>query len=332
VGTVRRARSLSRSEHLAQLAESNGLDYRAEATIEELGAPAFTVFQGSTNVANLIRGNVERVALAAFDCREIIRGSESSQTIERTAVLLPGEGLPDFFLGPRDFGARLFEAIGFSGITFDPAAAETADDAEAVEHFTRLFHLATVAPLAVKKAKFDSPEAQEEPNDQAVRKLFTPRLLGALARYCGWAMQAKDGQLAIWQGRHTLPADLWPDLWQNALDLRQLILTGARGELGSTSMIPAEPSTVRSHRYRRNRFSFMGAVFGLMLGMIIGFFGFFAASGFGRPGLPAARPAPAIALLIPAAFGGGILGALVGCAVGVIAERLTRALGRGQGS
>jgi hypothetical protein len=325
VGLLRRARSLSRSENLAELAESNGLQYCPNARMEGLAAPAFTVFQGSKKVENIIQGNVDGVPLAAFDCREIIQGSESSQTIERTVVLLPGEGLPDFFVGPRDFGARLFEAIGLSGIRFDPAAAETADDVQAVERFTRLFHLATVAPLAIKKPTDDAPQTpQEETNEQALRKLFTPRVLGALGRYAGWAMQAKEGGLAIWQGRRTLPAYAWPDLWQNALALRQLILTGARGEPGSTSVLPAEPSTVRSHRFRRVRFAFVGGVLGFLTGMVIGFFGF-AALAFGRAPLqPPPQPIATVALFIPAILGCALLGGLVGCALGAAVERLTR--------
>jgi hypothetical protein len=319
VGTLHRAKSLSRAERLENIAVANGLEYRAEAAIGELADPTFTVFEGRTTVENLIRGKVTEVSLAAFDC-SMNSGDSTEVMAPGTVVLLPGEGLPAFCLGPRAFGGWL-SVLGAGGrLSFDPSAAESVDDAQAVEQFGRLFHLATCTPRAyIEKSAQPAFEVDEYYAEQSLRRLFTPKVLGALVRYPGWAMEARRGQLAIWIGvrrwNDVHPADDWPDLWQSALALRQLILSGASDEPGSTSVLPGDPSQAHSRRFR---FASNGGIAGLVVGLFGAIIVYFT--------LMARRPplGPAGLYAFPIVVGTFFLGAIVGCSLGAAAERLTR--------
>jgi len=224
-------------------------------------------------------------------------------------VLLPGEGLPDFDLGPRRLRHRVLGALGVAGVLFDRAGVPTAHQAEVVGRFARSWHLAASDPLASLAAgTAGSPEA--EAAEAAVRRLFTPRVMEALGPLVGLSARVRGGRLAVWRGKGHAPAGARAALLEDAIALREALLSGRTTSTPDT-VVPAPPGVTPRTQARRLAGVMLGGVAGLFLGFFGGF-GVFVSQVFGRD-----LPVGAFSVLMPLlAFGGAALGALVGAALG----------------
>src|ERR671913_110328 len=128
-----------------------GLAYAPTATMDHLGMAGSAIFPHWSSGAHRSHGTHRGLPVEVVDVTELhestdSEGSTSRTTTRRTVVLLPGEGLPDFDLGPRRLRHRVLGAMGVAGVAFDAAGVPTAHQAEVVGRFARSWHLAASDP------------------------------------------------------------------------------------------------------------------------------------------------------------------------------------------
>jgi hypothetical protein len=268
-GLRRSARERERGLEVAELCEAAGLRYKSEAMRADL--PEIPLLEGWSEGRHLMSGERGGVLVRVLDVTTVVQRQESREARHRTVALVPAEGLPAFDLRPRTRAMRLLGMAGVEGVTFDPSSVADPAAADEVAVFGRLFHLMPpgVAPAGVLGTDF-APEVED--SEQALRRFFTPDLMGAFNRHPGHSAQAAAGSLAVWRGDSFLPARERTELLDTALALRAaLTRTAAALEAGGArAVVAALPGTDPESQAARLRNTVVGAVVGFFLGFGIG--------------------------------------------------------------
>ena len=304
VGGLRRPQTKSPEERHAEeaVAETARLELVYSETLSRPAAnlPCFEHWHSGTNAA---AGEADGVPVSVFDLTERIPGSEGDFFPVRTVVLLPAPGLPACTASPRWVG-RFAHALGFGGMTFDPAAAGEARDV--VQRFGRAVRVEVPGDPGPWKPQ--TPETQAA--EAAARRLFTRTLMKALLGHPGCSVQAGDGWLACWRGDGVLPATERPELIDTALALRSAFLAA----VGDPSPVVLPP------RVMPTRGQFMARGMGLTFGSILGLFGGF----FGFADVAMEMGDITVRALVPflGAAAGAVVGGIVGFVIGILAGLL----------
>jgi hypothetical protein len=287
--------ALHRADHARkarELAETLGREF-AKSYVPPPKAVSMPVFEGFSNARNAMTGHEGGVSVTLFDYTTITQGGESNTVTDGTIVLLPTNGLPDFDLRPRTLGRRILGWAGFEGMTFDPSLADPAD-AEKVRRFTESFYLAPMDPLAMvseltehaTKSSTQRPVApfrldpfsamgelmENRPpewsgREEAVRRLFTPAVMEAINQYPAYAMQSRNGFLAVWRGSGVQRAHARPELWDAAAELRTLLASPRKGE--ASPIVPGRFGTDAGRQLRKVRNSLVGGGVGAFVGFVL---------------------------------------------------------------
>jgi hypothetical protein len=310
-GLRRSAREREHGLEVAELCEGSGLRYTAEAMRADL--PEIPLLEGWSEGRHLMSGERGGVPVRVLDVTTVVERQESREARHRTVALVPAEGLPAFDLRPRTRAMRLLGMAGVEGVTFDPMSVADPAAADAVTAFGQLFHLmpSGVVPSGVLGTDF-APEVED--SEQALRRFFTPDLMGAFNRHPGHSAQAAAGSLAVWRGESFLPARERTELLETALALRAaLTRTAAAHEAGGAqAVVAALPSTDPESQAARLRNTVVGAVAGFFLGFGIG-----TAAVFSRPLPKNLGNAGWVALAVPnMVFGSVALGVALGAFLG----------------
>jgi hypothetical protein len=202
---------IRRRQYVRQLLDTcQGMGFTYSPTVgrDDLGDfQDLPLFRKWSAARDRMSGSADGLPVEVIDYTSVERGSESSSYQRSTVVLLPAPagGLPAFELRPRDLAARLVSALLTSGITFDPAGAQTALDRDALERFGRHYFLsegieATVARLG------QGAEPGPPGSEAAIRRLFTVGLLAFFADHPGWQVESDGRHLALHRRQVIPPA------------------------------------------------------------------------------------------------------------------------------
>lgn len=333
---------------LADLGRRMGLAYSpsAEGLWEDHpGLDRMPLFRRRSGGTGRMSGRVAGRPVELFDYTEVHPDRRGQDRVtRRTVVVLPGVGLPDFDLRPRTLGARMLGLVGVRGISFDPAGVGDPDDAAAVAAFGRRY-LVAAPDLGTYTARSLAPAdpATLEGEEQAVRRLFAPELMRALACHPGWSAQAHGGYLAFWRGGipiadHgptlgagsgssgvTIGMGMWgrsrfcpprkrTGLLEEALALHDALSRAASGQVAGP-VVPAAPGTSRARHGDRLAGAVVGASVGMLCGIVIAAIGTMAVI-FSRAARPLGGSASIAASLV--FFGGIVLGTASGAALGAL--------------
>ncbi len=316
---VKGVRERARVASMGEFASSLGMAYEPTTDPARLGIDEKPLISSWTSGEHWYRGDYRGLPCDVVDVMGIQEEADSDgerSIVERTVALLPGEGLPDLDLGPRRFAHRVLAAMGAAGVEFDPSGAATAAEAEAIGEFVRTWHLAAGdPPRATVAGGARSPE--DEANEAAVRRMFTPLVMERLGPFAGWSARARGGRLAIWNRDKFLAPSARADLLDGAFALRGALLGGLDSAPGA--VVPAPSAEMAGARSRR----LAGTSLGGVIGTFLGFFGGFAL--FISNFFKAKGAVPATSFLFPlSVFGGAALGALVGAGLGRLAAPLIK--------
>jgi hypothetical protein len=275
-GVRRSTREREHGLEVAEICEASELRYTAEALRADL--PEIPLLEGWSEGRHLMSGELGGVPVRVLDVTTVVQRQESREARHRTVALVPAEGLPAFDLRPRTRAMRLLGMAGVEGVTFDPMSVPDPTAADAVAVFGQLFHLmpSGVVQAGVLGTDF-APEVED--SEQALRRFFTPDLMGAFNRHPGHSAQAAAGTLAVWRGESFLPARERTEFLDTTLALRAALTRTAAHEAGSVqAVVAALPGTEPESQAARLRNTVVVAVAGFFLGFGIG-----AAAVFSRP-------------------------------------------------
>lgn len=304
---VANARRAAHARKAREVAEQLGHEYAESATLPP-GADGLPLFAAWTNGRDAMSGTAHGVPVTLFDCTTIFKGSEEDSYTDRTVAIMPADGLPRFDLRPRTAGRRLLGWAGFVGLTFDPAAAGPAD-AETVRRFADQFYLSFDDPVALIQAMPEGGPPDRAAREEAVRRLFTPAVMEAVNQFPDCAIQSGPGHLAVWSGDRILPARRRPELWDAAVELREVFTRPP----GAAAVVPARIGTDIGRQARQVQNTMFGAAVGgfggFFLSAVVMPFLFFGAIKDNGPGVGF--------FLLPVVFFGLVLvGAAVGATIG----------------
>src|SRR4051812_49921766 len=129
--------------------------------------------------------------------------------------------------------------------------------------FSRAWSLAVDNPMG---AVLSGMAGATEPGatETALRRLFSPRVLGALALLQGLSVRSRGGRLAVWRGDGFVTGEARVDLLADALVLRQALLSG-RGAVTPGAVEPPPDGGAFRVRVRRLIGSAGGGTLGLSL-------------------------------------------------------------------
>lgn len=264
-GFVRSVWRAAHARETRELAEELGREFSPSYSLPE-GARPMPVFAGWADGRNAMSGLAGEVPVAVFDYTTVTRGDDSDTVTQGTVALLPADGLVDFDLRPRALGQRLLEWAGFVGLTFDPTAAGP-HDAETIRRFAQLFLLSAEDALAALSASGEPRSPESEEREEAIRRLFTPSVMAVLNQYRVYAIQSRPGFLAVWRGAGVLPAPQRTELWDAAVNLRDLLLAPPKG--AAEPVVPALAGTDTERQGRRYRNTLLGGVVGVFVGFTL---------------------------------------------------------------
>ncbi|MCY2966320.1 MAG: hypothetical protein NT069_22250 [Planctomycetota bacterium] len=320
VGMVQSLKQQAHSRQLAELSHELGLDWSADVSLDNnWGLP---LFQNWSNGRNRMSGERTGVPFQIFDFTTVHREGEQRRSTSRTVFLCEAAGLPEFTLCPQGLGLRLLGRAGVEGLTFDCARGLDPVESETVAQFSRQFHLkaidvAKMIAIAVLSADEDSD------NENAVRRLFSPRVMELFNKHPDYSLQAGQGFLAVWRGDRILPRRLRTELLTTALEIRSGLADGVRDSRDVAGLAP-RPGAETGRQAVRFRNTLIGGVAGLFLGFFLGASG--ASAIFFRPAI--GQPPGWDIVLVPVVFFGSVLlGGGLGAAVGsVVPVRLAKKL------
>jgi hypothetical protein len=135
----------------------------------------------SRKARRVCAGELAGAPAMVMDFQYTISSGKNSHTHHQTVALFPeaGRDLPDFELAPEHFLHRLGQVFGYQDIDF-----------EQFPEFSRRYLLRGA-------------------DEEGIRRVFTPTVLGALEQNPGWSVQARDGTLCAFRaGRRCKPEEL----------------------------------------------------------------------------------------------------------------------------
>lgn len=261
---VAAARRAAHARRARDLAADLGLRY-AEAAELPSGAEGMPLFAHWADGRDAMTGAADGVPVTLLDCTIITKGSDSDNYADRTVAVLPAPDLPAFDLRPRKGGHRLLGLIGLQGLTFDPAAAGPAD-ADTVARFGRQFQLHLGDPLQELGALAGVEAPDRTDHEAAVRRLFTPALMGAVNEYPDYAAEAANGFLAVWHHAGRVAVPRRAELWDAAVALRAALIHRPAGEI---PVVPARAGSDVGSQGRRMRNTVAGGAAGASVGFVV---------------------------------------------------------------
>lgn len=182
-GIVLQQRALQkRAEDVKQFAQTIGLTHYEKgdpSLLHELRSfKLFSKGRGQT-ITNMIRGDAEGVDLAMFDYQYTTGGGKNKQTHRQTVVFIRAEDLaaPEFALGPENLFHRIGSFLGMQDIDF----AE-------YPQFSKMFLL-------------------RGPNEEAIRKFFTPARAAFFEQIPSLSVEAYKNQIVVFQEAHRPPPE-----------------------------------------------------------------------------------------------------------------------------
>jgi hypothetical protein len=226
-------------------------------------------------------GTAAGQTMTVVDLTTIEGSGESSKSVHRTLVLLPGavRGVPDFELVPLNPGTGFLTALGayeiadmlrLQGVTFDPERAPAGIDPEVVRQFNANYLLSR--GLEVQMAELKQGMVDQEADD-AVRRAFPAAVLAHFGANPGWHVRAKDGDLVLWRQTHRFcKAAERPQLMAGALEIRR-VLTESTGSPVGEAVVGGGPRQNPRQAVKRFGFTIMGSFIGFFLGGIVGMAG-----------------------------------------------------------
>ncbi|RPI83600.1 MAG: hypothetical protein EHM42_08275 [Planctomycetaceae bacterium] len=308
---VQSVRQQSHSRQLAELSRELGFDWSADVALDSnLVLP---LFKNWYNGRNRMRGEKTGVPFQIFDFTTVHPDDEQSRSTSRTVFQCETPDLPEFTLRPRGLGLRLLGMAGVEGLTFDCAAGLDPVESEAVAQFSRRFHL-TAIDVVQMIAIADSPVDYDSDNENAVRRLFSPRVMELFNKHPDYSVQAGRGSLAVWRGNRILSCQGRTELLKTALEIRSGLVDGVR-DSGDVAGLAARPGAEVGRQIARFQNTLIGGAAGLFLGFFLGASG--AATIFFRRGM--GQPPGWDFVLVPVVFfGSTLLGGGLGAAVGSV--------------
>jgi hypothetical protein len=327
-------RSLALREELRGVAGELGLVYeegQVEVPLES--RPKIPLVGRWTRCENRLSGKSHGAAAQMFDLTAVTGQGDGTMHRPWTVVLFEQTDLPVFNCLPNVWWTK-GDRLRMSPVNFDTESGD-AMTRQAVAEFQKAYQ------VCLRETASGSEE------DEA-RRLFLAPLMAALARHPGWCIQSGDGCLVLAR-RGIAPAAERATLWREAGELRRVLLAPASS---AVVPIPAAPGMERGRELNRRAGRAGGGIAGAVLGffgsfitlatltlgrrgpqsplaviavfpMVIGsvvvgalvgtWLGRWLADRTFRPA-PDGAPAPGIARgwVIAGAFGGWILGIVVG--------------------
>jgi hypothetical protein len=234
---------------------------------------------------NRLSGTSDGVPAHMFDLTTIAPGNRSGGPW--TAVLFQQTHLPAFTCIPNSWSMAWL----IPSVSFDPEVGDQMAH-RAVADFQKAYHLSL-------------PEKAVRSDEDAVRRLFRPPRLEALARCPGWHIESTGSCLVFARDRTARAVDR-PALWREAIELRRALLAP-----GSSAVvpIPAAPEMERDRQSQQRS----GRSWGGIAGAAVGCFGSLIA--FGAVWLsrrPGPGPDPLFFAFLPVVLGGLAIGAFAG--------------------
>ena len=181
---VSRRRERERTEALKRVAETAGLSFQPQASLDgvrALGDVQLFTRGHSKRVTNLMTGRLGDQQAAVFDYRYTTGGGKNQQTHLQTVVLLPSAktSLPDLQMAPENPFTRMAEAFGYQDI-----------DIESSPEFSRRY--------VVKGA-----------DESAIRSALYPRATSYFGSHEGWTIEVRSGSVAIYRAsKRSKPEDM----------------------------------------------------------------------------------------------------------------------------
>jgi hypothetical protein len=201
-----------------QTAKDIGLEYVAKV---ERPTTKLKSFEKWYDAKNGLRGQVDGLSVSMLDLIIAVESCEGTDDYRtRTVAILPALGLPQFTVRKRTSGWRIAEAIGLTGLTFDPSGL-SAGEVEILQQFTRAFRIELTVSLG------QSGETQPElvAQEAKTRRLFNTVAMQHLLANQGCNFEADGEWLVIWKGDQFLPANERSGLLATALGIRKTLLT-----------------------------------------------------------------------------------------------------------
>jgi hypothetical protein len=235
-----------------------GLEYTQTVERPPISLPCFEHWQSGKDGNT---GFIDGEPVSVFDMVEDdLSDTDGSSGRARTVVLLPASGLPEIVVSPRWFRGWLAHAFGVLGMTFDSAAAPIGET-EIVRRFGR----AVRVELPGNPDQWTERTAEEQKQEAAIRRLFTPKLMTTLLRYRDWSFQAGGGWLACWRGDIIQPVRERPELIAAARKIRAALLSAA-ADPAPVVLPPQTPLNQGQFAVR-----LLGTLIGALAGCIAGF-------------------------------------------------------------
>jgi hypothetical protein len=214
-------------------------------------------------------GRVAGLDVEMLDLTYADKGSDSDTYYHQTILLVsaPEGAFPAFELRPRDMTVKVLgKMLGLQGITFSPTGA-SATDAAVIEQFSRMYYLSTGLEADIRKLhdQVSGHKSGDENRQQAIRNVFTLKVLRFLAEHARWRVESDGKHLALWRNVTMVrPADR-PTFVSEALQLRAALAQ----PLAFASDLPAV-STQTARDLVKLRARILGTVAGTFLGFAAG--------------------------------------------------------------
>jgi len=290
-------RSRDHEEGLREVARTLGLAFE-EGNVNDLGElrPGAPLFERCVFAGNRMIGTVDGAAAAMLDLTTIHGTGEGQTHRSWTVIVFSRSRLPFFLCVPRTWSTSA-ERATLIPINFDRDAVD-AVTRQTIADFEKSYVLGVS----------DTVSASAE---VPLRRHFLPSRLDALSQTPGWHIQATSG-LLVFAVDQTAPAADRPALWNEAVELRRVLLAPANPD---ESPIPAAPGMDVGRQLNRRD----GRRAGCLAGGVISFFAGFIAmiiitvSRMGPHGAGAAQAANLLVLaFFPTVLGSPLVGAIVG--------------------
>jgi hypothetical protein len=227
-----------------------------------------------SSARNRMIGRTGGLDVGMLDLTYADTGGDSDSYHSQTLLLLPApEGdFPAFELRPRDITVKMLcKMMGVEGITFQPAGASGAD-AVAIEQFSRKYYLSKGLEADIQKlhSQISGSQPADGKEQQAIRNVFTFKVLRFLAEHPGWHVESDGKYLALWRpATIARPADR-PTFVSEALQIRAALAqpTAFTSDLPAlASKSPRDLVTIQARILGTVAGTFIGFLTGCILGM-----------------------------------------------------------------
>lgn len=219
-----------RERRLADQSELMGFTFRAIVAKSEM--PDLPLFRDWSSARNRMSGRRDDVPVDVLDYSSTVTSRDSDReehvrVVDRTVVLVPSGGLPDFDLEPR-----VMIELGFSpGKAIEETSGEVESAAALIrDQFEQVYQLTS--------------QGFTEDQTLFTEHVFTPEFMNLLLRLQGWSIQSRGETLALWRGLGFRAVEEWPDLINDALEIRGALIRAAAAQ-GQTPVLFSRDELLR---------------------------------------------------------------------------------------